>query len=293
MKSWDIKLFNIIAYTIVGLITLLCIVPFAFIVSGSFSQNNLIVKYGYALWPRGYSLDAYKYLMQNPISLLRPFTLSVFVTIVTAAGSLFLISITAYVLARDTFRYKNQFAFFFYFTTLFSGGLIPFYILMVRYLHLRNSILALILPSLFNVFFLLMMRSFIKGSVPSSVLDSAMIDGANEFEIYLRIVLPLMKPALASIGLFEMLGMWNNWSNTMLYISDSKLFTLQYLLYKILTFSNAAFNDMSLVSNTTISPPTETVKMAMAVLVNTPILLVYPFLQKFFVKGITIGAVKG
>lgn len=187
---------------------------------------------------------------------------------------------------------RNSFAFFFYLTTIFNGGMLPAYILMVRYLHLKDSLLALILPGIFSVFFLLIMRNFMKGTIPVELMESSKIDGAGDFYIYWRIVLPLMKPALATIGLFEVIGYWNNWYNAMLYINKENLFPLQYLLYRILTasqgISEAAMNSVSVQT-----VPKETFKLAMTVVAIGPIILAYPFVQRFFVQGITIGAVKG
>jgi putative aldouronate transport system permease protein len=215
--------------------------------------------------------------------------------LLTASGSLlslFLVSMTAYALLRKDLRSRNFFALFFYFTTLFSGGLVPWYILMLRYLNMKNNFLALLLPPLFSVFDLIIMRTFMR-SIPESLCESAKLDGANEFIVYARIYLPLSLPALATIGLFVALRYWNDWYNTMLFITDEKMFPLQYFLYRILN----SMQTMRMAAEKAGIPlpkmPAQTFKLAMTVVATGPILLLYPFLQKYFIRGITIGAVKG
>ena len=239
-KSIDIILFNIVAYSLLGILALLCVLPFIILVSGSFSEESLIIRTGYGLLPKGFSLRAYEVIFSNPRTILNAYTVSIVVSCTACILSLFLISMTAYVLSRKDFRSRNFFAFLFYFTTLFNGGLVPFYILMVRYLHLKNSLLALILPGILNIFFLFIMRNFMSSSIPEDLIESAKIDGAGDFNIYIKIVLPLVKPALATIGLFELLGHWNNWYNAMLYIQKDYLYPLQYLLYLLLASARAA-----------------------------------------------------
>ncbi len=293
-KSTDIILFNVVAYSLLGILALVCILPFIILVSGSFSEESLILRTGYGLLPKGFSLRAYEVIFSNPRKILNAYTVSIFVSCTACILSLFLISMTAYVLSRKDFRPRNFFAFLFYFTTLFNGGLVPFYILMVRYLHLKNNLLALILPGIFNIFFLFVMRNFMNSSIPEALIESAKIDGAGDFKIYLKIVLPLVKPALATIGLFELLGHWNNWYNAMLYIQKDYLYPLQYLLYLLLASARAAGQDFTMgLSEAVQETPAETLKLAMTVVVIGPIVLAYPFVQKYFVKGITIGAIKG
>lgn len=291
-KSYDEIWFNLIAKLFIGIMALFCSIPFVMLVSGSFSSEEEIMKHGYSLFPRGFSTDAYKFIADSPEKVLNAYGVTILVTSVSCTLALWLISMTAYVLFREDFKMRNHFAFFFYLTTIFNGGILPAYILMVRYLHLKNSLLALILPGIFSVFFLLIMRNFMKGTIPTELMESSKIDGAGDFYIYWRIVLPLMKPALATIGLFEIIGYWNNWYNAMLYINNENLFPLQYLLYRILTasqgISEAAMNSVNVQT-----VPKETFKLAMTVVAIGPIILAYPFVQRFFVQGITIGAVKG
>jgi putative aldouronate transport system permease protein len=200
----------------------------------------------------------------------------------------------AYVLARKDVKYRNGMAFFIFFTTLFNAGLVPYYIFMIQYLHMKNSILALILPNLFNVMYILIMRTNIANNIPDSIPESAKIDGANDFSIYLKIILPLSKPVLASIGLFVTLMYWNDWWNAMLFITNDKIFPLQYILYRILTYSMYA-QELLKKSGALVQldMPKESLKLALTVITTGPIVLAYPFAQKYFVAGITIGAVKG
>jgi putative aldouronate transport system permease protein len=199
----------------------------------------------------------------------------------------------AYVLYRKDFKYRNQLAFFTYFTTLFSGGMVAQYIIIIRYLNLKNTVWILLLGGLFSVFNILILRNFMNGTIPESLVESARIDGANEFTTFIRIVLPLMKPALACIGLFHALNVWNDWTTAMLYISKKSLYPLQYYLYQIMRSAENAASAVTTGVAADVHAPRETVKLAMIVVATGPIVLLYPFVQKYFVKGITIGAVKG
>ena len=224
--------------------------------------------------------------------ILNSYGVTILITVVGTVCGLFITAMTGYVLCRQDFKYRNVLSFYFYFTTLFSGGMVSSYIFMIQVLNLKDSLLALILPFLVNVFYLLIMRSFM-ASVPVSIIESAKIDGAGEFRIFIQLVLPLAKAGLATIGLFIALEYWNDWYNAMLYINSSDKYPLQYRLYNMIS-SQAAMAQLSQVSNVNVeNMPTQTLKLAMACVATGPIILVYPFVQKFFVKGITIGSVKG
>ncbi|WP_347223930.1 carbohydrate ABC transporter permease [Bacteroides congonensis] len=199
---------------------------------------------------------------------------------------------TAYVIARQDFKYRNQLSFFFYFTTLFNGGMVCTYIFYIQYLHLKDNLLALILPSMFNVFYLLIMRTFV-AAIPTALIESAKIDGAGEYKIFFRIILPLLKSGLATIGLFLALGYWNDWYNAMLYMNDEKRYPLQYMLYSLMQKTQAMAAIASQANIQMIDMPSNSLKLAMAVVATGPIVLVYPFVQKYFVKGVTVGSVKG
>ncbi len=285
-------LFNLIGYTFVLIVALLCLTPFIMLISGSFTSEQAITNYGYGILPRDFNTKAYELLFRYPQDLLRAYGVTIFITVVGTGVGLFVTAMAAYVLSRRDFRYRNQMAFFFYFTTLFSGGMVAIYIFFIRYLYLKDSFLALILPLMINVFYLLIMRNFI-GAIPASISESAKIDGANDFIIFTRLILPLSKASLATIGLFLALDYWNDWYNAMLYLTDFKKYPLQYLLYNMLS-QTEAMNRVSAASNIAKSSlPTQSLKLAMSVIATGPIVLVYPFVQKYFVKGITIGSVKG
>lgn len=284
--------FNIMGYLFVTFIATLCLLPFLMLISGSFTSEQAIINEGYGIIPKDITFEAYKLLFKYPQEILSAYGVSTLITIIGTVFGLFIVSMTAYVLNRKDFIYRNKLAFFFYFTTLFNGGILSTYIFFIRYLHLKNNYLALILPIIFNVFYLLIMRSFIS-SVPESISESAKIDGAGDFVIFIRLILPLSKAGLATIGLFFALDYWNDWYNAMLYMTDYKKFPLQYMLYNMLSASDALSRISSVSNVSMVEIPSRSLKLAMSVMATGPIILVYPFIQKYFVKGITIGAVKG
>jgi ABC-type sugar transport system, permease component len=284
--------FNAIGYVIITILAVLCLLPFLLIVSGSFTPEMEIVAQGFKLIPKQFSLDAYSAAFSSPKQILDGYKVTVLITLIGTMLGLFLTSMAGFVLSRKEFKYKDKLAFFIYFTTLFSGGLIPWYIMMVKYLDLKDSYLALLLPGLLSAWNIILMKNFMK-SIPESITESAKIDGAGEFTIYLKLILPLSTPGLATIGLFMALGYWNEWFLANLFITTESKFPLQFLLYKIL--ASAAVLKTNVAGNLSpdFQPPAETLKMAAAVIATGPIIFLYPFVQRFFVKGLTIGAVKG
>lgn len=288
----DVLSLNIIGYIIIIVFSILCLYPFLLLVVGSFTAEGEIYRNGYSLFPKEYSLDAYRMLLKNPDKILNAYGLTIFVTACGTAIGVFFTAMTAFVLSRKDFKHADKFSFFFYFTTLFSGGLIPYYIVVSRYLHMKNTIWVLIIPGALQVFNILIMRNFCK-SIPDALGESAKIDGASNFKIFTKIYLPLMGPSIATIGLFIALAYWNNWANAMLYIDRQELYPLQYLLYRMT--SNAEFASSMASGGAGDMPdmPKETVKLAMTVLSIGPVVLFYPFIQRYFVKGITVGSVKG
>ncbi|MBW5447201.1 ABC transporter permease subunit [Cohnella sp. CFH 77786] len=289
---YDRFLFNLLGYSFVGLFAVLCLIPFYMVIIGSLTSQESIVSDGYRLWPGQFSGAAYQLLGESAGALLRAYGVTIIVTVVGTAAGLFITAMTAYVLNAKDFKYRNYFAFYFYFTTLFSGGLVPWYIMIVKYLHLKNNLLALIVPLLLNVFYILIMRSFMS-AIPEAIKESARIDGAGDFTIFVRLMLPLLKSALATIGLFIALNYWNDWFNTMLFIDRENLYNLQYYLFQILSkleFVNAAMMQAGIAMPTM---PSDAYKMAMTLVATGPIVFLYPFVQRYFVQGVTIGAVKG
>lgn len=296
-KGKDQIALDIIAYSFCGIVALLCLIPFWMIFVGSFSSEMAITKNGFSLFVQDFSLEAYKTVFKDPMVVLRAYANTIGLTIVGTALGLLLQTMTAYVLARKDFEWRNIFSFFFYFTTLFSGGLVPYFILITQTLNLKDNYLAMLLPLLFSVYNLLIMKSYII-ALPESLIDAAKIDGCGEVRTLFRIVMPLIKPALATVGLFIALAYWNDWYNAMLYISDETMHPLQYFLYKKVNNIEAYKKLISShgVSSSVVSSmslPTQTLKMALTIVVTGPIVLAYPLVQKYFVQGITIGAVKG
>ena len=298
MESRKVKMgtaaviFNVIGYILVGLVALICLLPFIMLVSGSFSSEQAIRFTGYGMLPKDFTLEAYKVVFKYPEKIVRAYGVSIFITAVGTGIGLFITTMAAYVISRKDFKYRNAISFFFYFTTLFNGGMVSTYIFYIQYLHLKDNLLALILPGMVNIFYLLIMRSFVS-AIPIALVESAKIDGAGEFRTFLQIILPLLKSGLATIGLFMALGYWNDWYNAMLYMNTSEKYPLQYMLYDLLQQTQALARIASQAGIRVESLPSNTLKLAMAVVATGPIILLYPFVQKYFVKGVTIGSVKG
>lgn len=284
------------------LFSLLFILPFIMIISISFSSEELITSGlgGYSLFPRGFTLDAYKMAFEDPVKIAYAYRTTILTSVIGTLLTLLSAGMTGYVLARKNFRYRKFVTFIVFFTMLFGGGTIPTYIVYSRYYHLGNTIWVYILPALMGgAWNILMIRTFVSG-IPESLFESAEIDGAKEFTIFFKIALPLSKPVFASIGFLALLARWNNWQTSLIYIRDWHLFTIQYYLQKILNeaeFLKQVVNDSlispsiaeSLLENT----PTETLKYALCVIAAGPMLVIFPFFQKYFSKGMVVGAVKG
>lgn len=286
--------FNLISYIFLGVFSAVCLLPFLLVISGSLTEQYAIQLHGYQLIPETFSLEAYKMLFRIPEDILRAYGVTIFVTVTGTVVGLLFTSMAAYVLASPDFRYRYQVSFFFYFTSIFGGGLVPWYIFCTKYLHFHNSILSMILPILINVTYLLILKSYMMG-IPTALYESARLDGANDLTIFFRIAIPLSKAGLATVGLFLALNYWNDWYNAMLFLDEGskKLYPLQYYLNNILTKAQA-LNAAAARSGIPASEvPSEPLKLAMTVVATGPIVLLYPFLQKYFVKGVTIGAVKG
>ena len=266
---------NIIGALLVGIFALICVIPFYLIIVASFTSENSLIRDGYPILPRlsELSLQSYALCLKNPTAVL-------------------LATMTGYVLSRKDFPWRNQFSFFFFFTTLFNGGLVPWYLMCTRYLNFKNSIVGLILPLMFSVWNMIIAKSFMAG-IPAEISESAKIDGANDITIFAKLILPLSKPLIATLSLFSALAYWNDWYNCMLFVTNEDMFTLQYYLQRILGSAEA----MRIVAEKSgialPSIPLEGMKMAMTIIATGPIVLLYPFVQRYFVKGLTIGAVKG
>ena len=282
-----------ISYVWITLFALFCLLPFVLIVSASFSSEAAIRKDGFGLLPKGFSLAAYELIFQAPRQVIGAYVVTVTMTVLGTAIGLFIIAMTGFALYRQDFPFRNHISFFIYFTTLFSAGLAPTFLWITQGLHLRGSYLAVFLQLLMTPWLIILMKNFMR-TVPYEVVESGKIDGAGDFRIFAQLTLPMMKPALATIGLFLALAYWNEWYLSSLYLGSTVEFKpLQYYLYNIINTANALRNSVA-GANVSISDlPSNTLKMASAVVATGPILLFYPFVQKYFVSGITIGAVKG
>ena len=272
--------------TVVGLT---CLIPLVLVVSISLSDELRLAKEGYQLLPVGFTTFAYEYILQQPGQILRSYGVTAFVTAFGTLAGLLVCSLLAWPLARKDFRLRGPLSFYVFFTLLFNGGMVPFYILVTRYLGLKDNIFVLILPYMVTAWYVLIIRTSF-AQLPTELLDAARIDGAGEWRIFFQIVVPLSKPVLATIGLFFVLRYWNDWFLALLFIDDSSMYPLQYLLYVLM----ANINFMASNPQTTGMPiPTLSARMAMAVLAFGPALFSFLLLQKYFVRGITIGGLKG
>ncbi len=273
----------------------LVILPFLLLLGVSFSSENDVIEYGYSLIPRTWSLEAYRYVFKNPTSVFNAYKVTATYSFIAMFLSVLLQAMCAFPLTRKNLKGRNAISFYLYFTMLFSGGLVPAYILRTQYLHLDNTIWIYIIPTLISPWNIFMMRTFFAG-LPEEIFESMQIDGASVYNMFFKTVLPLSKPVLATIALMTFLGKWNDWYTAMLYIDDDKLISLQYLLQKIMQNLKMIqeLGGQGLGTQIDVSSiPGETSRMAMAVVVAGPALVVFPFFQKYFVKGLTVGSVKG
>lgn len=281
-----------VGYFVTTFYALACIFPFLIILASSFTSESYIRVHGVQLIPHEFTLKAYEMVTKSGL-IWKSYGLTIIMTFVGTFVGLSIISMTGYALQRKDFPFRNAISFYIYFTSLFSAGLAPYYLLMTQTYHLKDSYFAVLLPLMMSPWLIILMKNFVK-QIPHEITESGKIDGAGDMTIFIRLVLPMLKPALATIGLFLALGYWNEWYQSSLFLSSKvDVKPLQYMLYEIVNKTQALKNSVAgqYVSLTDI--PTETVKMANAMLATGPIVLLYPFVQKYFIGGITVGAVKG
>lgn len=284
---------RLLSYVTITLFALFCLLPFLLMISASLSSESEITRTGFGLLPKGFSLKAYDYIFQAPRQLVGSYIVTIVMTVAGTAIGLFVIAMTGYALNRKDFPFRHYISFFIYFTTLFSAGLAPTFLWVARDLGLRDNYLAVFLQLLMTPWLIILMMNFMR-TVPYEIIESGKIDGAGDFRIFAQLCLPMMKPALATIGLFLALGYWNEWYLSSLYLGSGVEFKpLQYHLYNLINTANALRNSVAGANVSIADLPSNTLKMASAVVATGPILLLYPFIQKYFVSGITIGAVKG
>ncbi len=277
------------------LLSLMCLAPFLLLIISSFTDETVLTRYGYSFFPKQWSLGSYQYLFTKGARIARAYGITILTTVVGTVTSVLLTLLFAYPLSRKELPFRYGISFFVFFTMLFNGGLIPTYMLYANTLHMKNTLWALIIPGmLLSGFYIIMMRSFLTANIPDEIIEAARIDGASEYSILFRIVVPLSVPMIVTLVLMIGLGYWNNWTNGLYYLTDSSLYSIQNVLNEMLQNIQFLQTDSSAAAHINASDiPSVGIRMAIAVVGALPILIIYPFLQKYFIKGIVVGGVKG
>jgi putative aldouronate transport system permease protein len=290
------KTFNRTSTIILTVLVVIAMLPILLIVVASFSSETSLIRNGYSFWPESWSLDAYYYMVKQGVMIVRAYGVSFFVTIVGTALSVFLTTMLAYPMSRKSFKYRNVLAFFVFFTMLFNGGIVPSYIMWTRFFHIKDTIWALIIPNyLVTAFNVILVKNYYQNSIPDSLIEAAQLDGASELKIFFKVMLPLAVPTVATISLFTGICYWNDWTNGLYYINNEKLYSIQQLLMKIMNNIQAlrSNSNAALLGTGAVDLPGTSIRMAMAVIGILPIMIIYPFVQRYLVKGVVVGAVKG
>lgn len=279
-------------YSVISFYALACVIPFLVIIGTSFTSETVIRAEGVQLIPKDFTLEAYKMVIGGGM-IWKSYALTIILTTCGTFIGLGIIAMTGYALQRKDFPFRNVISFYIYFSTLFSAGLAPYYLLMTQYYHMKDNYMAVFLPLLMSPWLIILMKNFIK-AIPHEITESGTIDGAGDFRIFAELILPMLKPALATVGLFLALGYWNEWYQSSLFLSSRvDVKPLQYTLYEVVTKIQSLKNSIASQYITITDLPTESLKMATAVLATGPVIFLYPFVQKYFIGGITVGAVKG
>lgn len=290
-KSRGEIVFDIVVYVIAALFCIYCLYPFAIILGSSFETESNFATYGFPIIPKDFTTKAYQMVLGDS-QIFKAYGVTIFTTVVGTLFSMFLTITMAYPLSLKKLRFRNVFTFYVYFTMLFGGGLVPTYLLITKTLGMKNSIWVLIIPVAFGAWNMFLMRNFFNG-IPPELAESAYVDGANDMQILWKIILPVSVPGIATISLFYALGYWNQWFNAMLYIEDSNLVPLQYLLMRMLR-NVEAMREMARTTGVSMGDiPTNSLRMATTVVAIGPVVLLYPYAQKYFTSGLTVGAIKG
>ena len=287
---------NIVINCFFIICTVACLYPILLVIGISFTDNDAL-RAGYRIIPRVFSTEGYSFVLNTSNTIARAYSVTIFNTFIGTFFHVFIVSLFAYPLSRPEFKYRKIFMGYILIPMLFSGGLVPWYVICNQVLGLRNTIWAMIIPYLFSSWNAIVLRTFIKNNIPESLIESVRLDGCSEFKTFLHIVLPLSKAGLAVIAFFTALAYWNDWWLSLMLVTDERLYNLQYLLYNIMEriqfLQSIAAQNLGIVSMADLQVPQESARMAMCVLTIGPIILAYPFFQRFFVKGITIGSIKG
>ena len=273
----------------------ICIYPVLMALGASFTSEASLIKDGYRVIPKVFSLDSYKYVFGTSNAILRAYAVTILVTAASVVLGVLVSAMYAYVISRKDFEYRTVFSFISFFTMLFSGGLVASYLVNTKILNLSNTIWALILPGTIGAWNIIVLKSFFQGSVPYEIIESGKLDGADEFKIFFKLVMPISLPGIATIALFIMIAKWNDWLTPMLYITNNKLYTLSFLLQNMMNNIQEMMNNAaeSGVTSQMENLPTEGARMALCMVAVAPMLVAYPFFQKYFIQGMTVGSVKG
>lgn len=292
-KFMSDRLVKLFSYTFITFVSLACLYPLLMVLGVSFSDNTAVVQHGYKVIPEIFTLDTYLYLFAHSGKrILKSYGVTIFVTVVGTLGAMLMTSSIAFAISIKSLKYRNAIAYICNFTIIFSAGLIPWYYVCTKWYHLTDSYLGLIIPSMFSVYNMFLMRTYFS-EIPESLYEAARIDGASWFKIYGTLAVPLSKTAMLTVGLMYALGYWNDWWNALMFINDREKFPLQYYLYNIMSNVNAISSGrIPAGAAANIKLPAETVKMAVTIITIGPIIFLYPFIQKYFVNGIMTGAVK-
>lgn len=290
-KSRGEKVFDIVVYAIAAIFCIYCMYPFAIILGSSFETERNFATYGFPIIPHDFTTKAYEMVLGDS-QIFKAYGVTIFTTVVGTLFSMLLTVTMAYPLSLKKLRFRNFITFYVYFTMLFGGGLVPTYLLITRTLGMKDSIWVLIIPVAFGAWNMFLMRNFFNG-IPSELAESAYMDGANDIQILWKIILPVSVPGIATISLFYALGYWNQWFNAMLYIDNADLVPLQYLLMRMLR-NVEAMREMARTTGVSMGDiPTNSLRMATTVVAIGPVVLLYPYAQKYFTSGLTVGAIKG
>ncbi len=297
IQSKSNKYFQILANFVLILFTVFVITPFILLIMSSITEENTLIRNGYAFFPEKFSLEAYAYIFKNAEKIMRAYGITILVTVVGTCVNVMLSTMIAYPLSIERLPGRRIITFYLFFTMLFSGGLVPTYLMYTNYFHIKNTLWALLIPNfLLSAMNVLLIRTYISTSIPSALFEAAKVDGAGEFVVFFKLVIPLSKPIIVTMGTFAGLGYWNDWTNGLYYLTDSKYYSIQNLLNKMITDIQVLSSNSTMASQASSEMaklPTVGVRMAIAVVAMLPIFVVFPFLQKYFQKGIALGAVKG
>lgn len=287
------KMGQICLHIVFILLTIAYLAPFAMLVVSSFTDEDILIKNGYSLFPETFSLQAYKIAFGNMAQMIRAYAVTIFFTITSTLLSTLVTSLLAYPLSRQNFLWKKQLNFLVYFTMLFSGGMVPTYLLLTNGLHINDTIWVYILPGLVSAYNVMIIRTSYR-AIPDELIEAAKIDGAKELYICFKVIIPLSKASIASVAFLFLVAKWNDWMTSTLYIRNPDLYSLQYLLQRLLReveyLKSAASTEFL---GPDVELPSETLRFAMALIAAGPVLVIFPFFQKYFTKGMTLGGVKG